>query len=226
MGIFNIDPMILVVRVIIICTTLPIHEYAHGWMAHKLGDDTAISQGRLDLNPIRHIDPFGAILLLLTGFGWAKPVPVNPTRFSRKVSMRGGMALTALAGPVANILLALAIMLLLKLLLFVAAIASAASQMIYIALYILQLMISLNVSLAVFNLLPVPPLDGYNVLSYFLPGKITYTIARYSSFIFIALLLVLSYTNVLTVPISFFTNIIYTLLDKVTFFMDLLLKLV
>ena len=92
-----------VVRIIIIFTILPIHEYAHAWAAKKLGDDTALYSGRLTLNPLAHIDPIGAILLFFTGFGWAKPVPVNPMRFKKS---RKGMALTALAGPASNLIVA------------------------------------------------------------------------------------------------------------------------
>ena len=102
-------------RVVVLFTSMPVHEYAHGWMAHKLGDDTAYQQGRLDLNPLAHLDPLGTILLLFTGFGWARPVPVQPHRFNRKISMRAGVALTSLAGPAANLLLALIIMVVYKL---------------------------------------------------------------------------------------------------------------
>ena len=92
--------------------SLPIHELAHGYIAHKLGDDTAYYQGRLTLNPFRHLDLFGTILMVLFGYGWAKPVPVNPVRF--RCNMRLGMALTALAGPVSNLILAFLCAVLLK----------------------------------------------------------------------------------------------------------------
>jgi hypothetical protein len=94
------------VRLFIIFMILPIHEFAHAWTAHKLGDDTAKYQGRLTLNPIAHLDPIGAICLLIGGFGWAKPVPIDPSRFSRKHSLRFGVAITALAGPVSNLIVA------------------------------------------------------------------------------------------------------------------------
>ena len=100
-----------VVRIIIIFTILPIHEYAHAWAAKKLGDDTALYSGRLTLNPLAHIDPIGAILLFFTGFGWAKPVPVNPMRFKKS---RKGMALTALAGPASNLIVAFIALIILR----------------------------------------------------------------------------------------------------------------
>ena len=95
MGIFDMQTFF--VTLIVLVTSLPAHEFAHAWMAYKLGDDTAARQGRLDLNPLRHLDPIGALMLILTQrFGWAKPVPVDPRRFDRRISMRAGMALTSL----------------------------------------------------------------------------------------------------------------------------------
>ena len=95
---FNLDPTTILIRALVLFTAMPIHECAHGWVADKLGDHTARSQGRLTLNPFHHLDPFGSVLLLLAGFGWAKPVPVNPYYFT-KVKKKTGVALTALAGP-------------------------------------------------------------------------------------------------------------------------------
>ena len=91
-------------RIIIVILVLPLHELAHGFVAKKLGDDTAEEQGRLTLNPLAHIDPIGTLLLVLTGFGWAKPVPVNPNRFNRNHSLRAGMAMVSIAGPASNII--------------------------------------------------------------------------------------------------------------------------
>lgn len=218
------DLMQYFARLVVIFTTLPIHECAHGWMAHKLGDDTAARQGRLTLNPLAHIDPYGGILLFLTGFGWARPVPVNPYNFDRKRTVRGGMALTAAAGPLANILLALVLLALFKVL-RIGVYALHMGAMFVTLLNILSMMISINVSLAVFNLLPVPPLDGYNVASYFLPAHITEKLARNSQIIFLVLLLVLWFTPILNLPISIITGLIYRLLDAVTFFLDIPLHL-
>lgn len=206
-------------RIVVVCTTLPFHEFAHGWVAYKLGDDTAARQGRLTLNPISHIDPVGGLLIIFTGFGWARPVPVNPTQFDRKHSIRGGMAITAAAGPVANILLALIIMTVMKLLALVMAVTSFLPFNMFLILYrILIMMVATNISLAVFNLLPVPPLDGYSVFSYFLPEKLAYQIAQYRQIIFFALML-LCFSSVLSGPIGVLSNGIFWLLDKLTFFL-------
>lgn len=142
--------------------SLSVHEWAHAWSASKLGDDTAERQGRLTLNPMAHIDPIGTILLPLLGvpFGWAKPVPVNPLRFDRNVSMRTGMALTAAAGPASNFVLALACAVALGLwwrMSPVDALSQSAAPM------LLMYGITLNLSLGLFNLLPVPPLDGSRI---------------------------------------------------------------
>ena len=152
--------------------SLSVHEWAHAWTAHKLGDDTAKNQGRLTLNPISHIDPMGTIilpaLLVISGsgffFGWAKPVPISPTQFSGHIRMKTGVVLTAAAGPISNLVLALAMGIVLKLM--------TVNQVNNDALATLViLMFQLNIILAVFNLIPVPPLDGNRVLVGLLPDK-------------------------------------------------------
>jgi Zn-dependent protease len=139
---------------------LTFHEYAHGLAAYKLGDNTARALGRLTINPAAHVDPVGLILLFLAGFGWAKPVPINPLNF--RGDMRRGVLLVSLAGPATNLLLAL-----------VSAIiwgALAGLKMPYFN-DIMKYMVQINVVLAVFNLIPVPPLDGSKILAGILPGR-------------------------------------------------------
>lgn len=139
---------------------LTFHEYAHGLAAYKLGDNTARSQGRLTINPAAHVDPVGLILLFLAGFGWAKPVPINPLNF--KGDMRRGVLLVSLAGPATNLLLAIA-----------AAIIWGALAGLKLPYFndIMMYMIQINVVLAIFNLIPVPPLDGSKILAGILPGR-------------------------------------------------------
>lgn len=148
---------------------LPLHECAHGLVAYKLGDDTAKRQHRLTLNPLEHIDYFGACLMLIIGFGWAKPVPINPRRFKNP---KAGMALTALAGPVSNLLAAIVAGIIQNGLMFmiVKGVLPYNAFMNYVLLFF-EFLISVNIGLAVFNFIPIPPLDGSKILMAFLPDK-------------------------------------------------------
>ena len=169
----------LCVRVFIIFCVLPIHEYAHGFVAHILGDDTARLKGRLTLNPLAHVDPMGALMVLLVGFGYAKPVPVNIGRFKRG-KRKQYMALTAFAGPVSNLIMA-TIFTFLYCLIYHKFLYTNES-MVYVALFF-SVAAQINISLAVFNLLPIPPLDGSRILNAFLPDRIYYKIMQYEIFL-------------------------------------------
>lgn len=189
----------------VVFCTLPFHEYAHALVATKLGDQTARLSGRLSLNPMRHIDPIGALMIVLVGFGYAKPVPVNFRNFkNRKV----GMALTALAGPAANILMALIFLLLKNIVLLF-----PTDNMLVLALaYFFIFAASINVGLAVFNLLPIPPLDGSRVLQLLIPSKYYVKFMQYERYVVIVVF-VLLLLGVLSRPLSFLQNLLYNGLD-------------
>ena len=204
--------------ILMVFISLPIHELAHGYIAYKLGDDTAYYQGRLTLNPFHHLDLFGTISMVLFGYGWAKPVPVNPIRF--KGNMRRGMALTAVAGPVSNLILSLICMVLLKCANLLG--GKTEIEFFYFLGWILYSMCSANIGLAFFNLLPIPPLDGSRVLNYFLPYKAQSFMDRmeqYSSYIILGLLLLSSRTNLLSYILYYPMEWIFWLFDKATFFL-------
>lgn len=178
---------------------LTFHEYAHAWAADKLGDPTARHMGRLTLNPVSHVDPIGMIMLFFAGFGWAKPVPVTPYKLTG--NMRRSMMLVSVAGPATNIIIAIVASMLFGLM------ATFGSQPL---IDIMHRMIQINVILAVFNMLPIPPLDGSKILSALLPGQQTWLIYMEQYGVIILLLLV--FTGVLRPILMFFITPILTVM--------------
>lgn len=188
--------MLLMVPAIVLGLTF--HEFAHGWTANRLGDPTARYQGRLTLNPAAHVDVIGLIMLFFAGFGWAKPVPVNPLNL--RGNMRRSMMLVSLAGPAANMVLAVA----------GAVGLGLGIWQVPLGREIFLAIIRINVVLAVFNLLPVPPLDGSKILAGLLPGRQEwlYALENYG----VIILLVLLFTGIIGRVLGFIISPIYGLL--------------
>jgi len=197
---------------LLIFVVLPFHEFAHAFVAYKLGDTTPKWQRRLTLNPMAHLDLIGTAMMLVCGFGYAKPVPVNPANFEKP---KKGMALVALAGPVSNLLLAFLALVVFRVM---AAVCGGvvltdgqcyvtSNLMYYAYLILVQVFASINIGLAVFNLLPIFPLDGSHILAPLLPDKVNWWIERNQQMIMIVLI-VLIVSPALDVPLNFLRHLI------------------
>ena len=207
---FNINASDIVMWLLslpIVLLALSVHEASHGFMAYKLGDQTARNFGRLTLNPIKHIDPIGFVCMVLFHFGWAKPVPVNSRYFKKP---RRDMALTAAAGPISNILLSLifAAILRFEIFLFKEYFLSGILEptlgfkIFTIVTYMTFIGVLLNISLAIFNLIPIPPFDGSRIAYTFLPVNLYFKVMKYERFIMLGILALMLVTTVFDVAVS------------------------
>ena len=213
MGMLNKTTILLyLVRALVMLVAIPFHEAAHAWVSYKLGDNTAKEAGRLSLNPMAHFDLLGALCMVFVGVGWAKPVPTNPRRFKNP---KLGMALSASAGPIANILLAFVSMLLYKVIYYFTPDTVAWG----FVLFFLLNMTRLNIMLAVFNLLPVPPLDGSRLMTVFLPQRTYFKIMQYEQYIMMGMFLLLI-AGVLDTPLAFLNNVLWNFMMWSTSFVD------
>ena len=209
---FNLQDILLGVPTTLLALT--VHEYAHGWVSDKLGDPTPRMEGRLTLNPLYHLDLYGTILMIITGFGWARPVRVN-ARYYKDV--KKGMALTAAAGPIANFLLAIVGLFIGFLISFLMAKLGAGENAIYMVTNIAYFFAVRNLCFMVFNLIPFPPLDGFKVAGLFIPGKYYYQILRYEHYIMYALMflaLIGAFDFIISGGVYFFLDIIVSALSK------------
>ncbi len=199
-------------RLFVVFCTMPIHEYAHALIATKLGDQTARLSGRLTLNPMAHISPIGAIMIFLCGFGYAKPVPVNPRNFK---DSKKGMALTAIAGPISNLIMGFIFILISAVVTFFMARAQNATILNAIWIFVYYAA-AINVNLAVFNLLPIPPLDGSRILQLLIPAKYYYKFLEYERYIVIVVF-VLILTGILSGPLSAISGAILSLFQFIAY---------
>lgn len=192
----------LLITLFCVLISLTVHEFSHGYMAYLRGDKTSKYTGRLSLNPINHIDPIGALCLFLFGFGWAKPVMVNPNNFKRK-TIKLDMVLTSLAGPLSNFVLAfVSVFIMVAVAMFsegfiinggdIMYYDGVAGKYILLVIRILSTLTMMNLGLGVFNLIPIPPLDGSKILSALLPTRIYFKMLEYERFGFIALIILIN----------------------------------
>ncbi|MCH5349496.1 MAG: site-2 protease family protein [Oscillospiraceae bacterium] len=212
----------IVIHGIVLLIAFPVHECSHALAAHWMGDDTAKDQGRMTLNPLKHLDLFGTIFMLVGGFGWAKAVPINPNNFkNRKV----GMALSSLAGPVSNLIMAYISIILCKIFAY-SVFFDPVEPHPYIGALTTFFMyaVFLNVGLAVFNLLPVPPLDGSRIFNLILPEKLYFKIMRYENIIF-GLLFLAVFMGFLDKPISYLQDTAVIIMDSISRWVDWLMIL-
>ncbi len=189
MSMSNIGWLVLLYTLPGVLLAISFHEFAHAYAATKLGDDTPENEGRLNLNPLSHIDPVGFVLLLFVGFGWGKPVQINPRNFDRKYSMLTGEAIVAAAGPIMNFILSI-VLTIIYCAIFRFANSFVVTTIGDIIISMIQYAIIVNLGLGIFNLIPLPPLDGSKILMNFLPYNARQWFAEHEQLFYVAFLFI------------------------------------
>lgn len=203
--------VLYLLRALVVLVAIPFHEAAHALVSHWLGDDTAVRAGRLSLNPVHHFDLLGALCMLIGGVGWAKPVGIDVRNYKNP---KVGMAISAAAGPVSNFLLAWFSMIVYKCVIY-----SGLGDSIPALMLFFYYMVAMNLSLAVFNLIPIPPFDGSRIALLFLPRNLYFKAMRYERQIMLAVLL-LVFLGLLDIPLSVAVNFLWDRLAEGTWFVD------
>jgi Zn-dependent protease len=198
------------IQIVIVIASITIHEFSHGYSAYLLGDDTAKRAGRLSLNPIRHLDPIGALMLLIVRIGWAKPVPINPYNFK---DQKIGTSITAAAGPASNFIIAILVAILFRLIQPL----SQINIIFYFIVFALQFTVMINIALGLFNLIPIPPLDGSKIISGFLSDEMYFRWMQWEKQGAYLLMLIFGisfflkiplFQTVIVPPLNFFTTLL------------------
>lgn len=206
MGTGGLVSLILTLPGVIIA--MAFHEFAHAWMAVKLGDDTPLAQGRVSLNPLSHIDPMGIMMLLFCGVGWGKPVQIDTSNFNGKYR-KNGEALVALAGPLMNFILAFVFTFILGIIMKFAGLSFIGSTVGTVILTMIEYAVIMNIGLGVFNLIPLPPLDGSKIFIRFMPYNVRNWIYDHEMW-FYMLFLIIWFTDISSLIISPIMNWIYS----------------
>ncbi len=220
-GILN---LLLTVPGVLIALTF--HEFAHAWAADKLGDETPRVQGRLNLNPLSHIDPVGFVFLIVAGFGWGKPVQIDPRNFNGKYSLSKAEAIVSAAGPIMNFILAFVFLIIYYILFVVTnALAGLSTMWQQVIFAVITYTVSINIGLGVFNLIPLPPLDGSKILMHFLPYKAKEWFYKNEQ-IFYILFLILFVTGLSSVVLTPIFNVVFNGMEWVVYHIFKLLTLI